>query len=169
MTPTHTHRERGGRYALVAKHAGGGALTGQHLVIYHDLEKDVQSATTNDDWRQHWRAIAPDDCTVCQGSGTDQIKSNKTNPCGGCYGLGKVRTNGERPTDLWQLADVAAGIIAKRTAERDHAQRQIADPEIQAFVQNLRQQRIDDSIGRQEQEWRAGRGFGPGGQRHTGD
>lgn len=169
MTPTHTHANHGGRFALVSAHTGGGALAGQQLVIYADLDKECSSATTADDWRQHWREIAPDDCTVCLGAGTDQIKGNRDKPCGGCYGLGKVRPDGETPTELWELADVAAGIIARRTAERDEAQRWLADAEVQAFIEQLRQRRIDDSIAKNEQEWRAGRGYGPGGQRYTGD
>lgn len=166
---THTHRTNGGRFALVSEHHGGGALAGQQLVIYADLDKDAQSATTADDWHQHWRPIAPDDCPVCLGAGTDQIKGNKANPCGGCYGLGKVRPDGEKPTELWELADVAACIIARRTAERDEARRWLADAEVQAFIEQLRQRRIDDATAKNEQEWRAGPGYGHGGQRYTGD
>lgn len=169
MTPTHTHTESGGRYALISEHHGGGALAGQQLVIYADIDKECQSATTADDWHQHWRALEKDDCRVCLGAGTDQIKGNKANPCGGCYGLGKVRADGETPTELWELADVAAGIIAKRTTERDEARRWMADAEVQAFIEQLRQRRLDDSIAQQEHKWREGRGHGPMGQRHTGD
>lgn len=165
MTPTHTHRAHGGRFALVSEHHGGGALAGQQLVIYADLDKDVHSATTAEDWRQHWRAIEPDDCTVCLGSGTDSIKGNKQRPCGGCYGLGKVQANGETPTELWQLAEVAAGVIARRVGERDAARRQLADPAVRAVIQRQQQ----DETTRREQEWRAGPGYGHGGQRHTGD
>lgn len=169
MTPTHTHATNGGRYTLVSAHTGGGALAGQQLVIYADLDKECSSATTADDWRQHWREIAPDDCTVCLGAGTDQIKGNKDRPCGGCYGFGKVLETGETPTELWDLASVATGIIDRLCRERDEAQRWLADAEVQAFIEQLRQRRIDDSIAKNEQEWRNGRGHGPGGQRHTGD
>lgn len=165
MNPTHTHSTAGGRYALIAEHAGGGELVGQRLVVYHDLDKDCQSATTANDWHHHWRAIEPDDCTVCVGTGTDQIKGNNANPCGGCYGLGKVQANGETPTELWQLAEVAAGVIARRVGERDAARRQLADPAVQAVIQRQQQ----DETTRREQEWRAGAGQGPGGQRITGD
>lgn len=169
MTPTHTHREHGGRYALLSEHHGGGALAGQQLVIYADLDKECSSATTADDWRQHWRAIAADDCTVCLGAGTDQIKGNTDRPCGGCYGLGKVQANGETPAELWDLASVATGIINRLCRERDDDRRQLADPEVQAFIQHRHQQRLDDSTARAEHQWRDGRGRGPMGQRHTGD
>lgn len=169
MTPTHTHRAHGGRYKWLAELAGGGSMAGKAVVTYHDLDKDLPCAVDAEEWRKQWQEIAPDACSVCLGSGTDQIKGNKQRPCGGCYGLGKVRADGEKPTELWDLADIAGRIIAQRTAERDDAQRQLADAEVQAFIEQLRQRGLDDATAKSEQEWRAGPGYGHGGQRHTGD
>lgn len=171
--PTHTHVTHGGRYVEVSEHAGTGPLEGQQLVIYHDLDRDVQSATTADDWRQHWRPIAPDDCPVCLGTGTDQIKGNKQRPCGGCYGLGRVKADGETPADLWQLATVATRIITGLQSELSLAVRQLkaihAAPGVNEALEAHLQHAISDSTARQEQKWRDGNGHGPGGRRHTGD
>lgn len=169
MTPTHTHAEHGGRYSMLGEPLGSGPLESVHLVKYQDMQTHLEQITTMEDWGAHWRKIAPDDCSVCLGNGTDQIKGNKQRPCGGCYGLGKVEADGETPTDLWDLADIAGRIIRQLRAERDEAQRQLADAEVQAFIEQLRQRRIDDSIAEQEHAWRDGRGHGHGGQRHTGD
>lgn len=169
MTPTHTHAVHGGRFAFVARLSGTGSIAGTELVTYHDLDKDMPGAMKSEEWDRDWRPVESDDCPVCLGAGTDQIKGNKQHPCGGCYGLGKVRADGETPTELWELADIAGRIIARRTAERDEAQAWLADAEVQAFIERLRQQRIDDATAKHEQEWRAGRGYGHGGQRHTGD
>ncbi|MDL4864118.1 hypothetical protein NPJ88_017430, partial [Halomonas elongata] len=95
--PTHTHQQHGGRWAAINSHPGAGPLAGQEVVILHDLDKDVTSVTTYQDWNDNWRAIAIDDCTVCLGTGKDSIKGNKRQPCGGCYGLGKIRQDGETP------------------------------------------------------------------------
>jgi hypothetical protein len=167
--PTHTHRASGGRFAQVAEHAGTGPLEGQQLVIYHDLDRDVQSATTADDWRQQWSPIATDDCPICLGTGTDQIKGNKKQPCGGCYGVGKVRDDGETPSDLWELADVALGIIQRQQQELEQRRQAMALPEVREALQAAKDKRITDSIAESEQKWRDGRGHGPGGRRHTGD
>lgn len=169
MKPTHTHRAQGGRYALVAEHAGTGPLEGQQLVIYHDLDRQTQSATTADDWRQHWRSVAGDDCPICLGAGHDQIKGNREKPCGGCYGLGKVREDGETPDDCWQVADVALGIIRRQQHELEQRRRAMDAPEVRKAIQQLRERAASDSMARQEQEWRDGRGHGPGGRRYTGD
>lgn len=167
--PTHTHRERGGKFAELQQHQGTGPLEGHWLIVYEDLDKGIQSATTQDDWLNHWRPLHPDDCPVCLGSGHDHIKGNKHRPCGHCYGLGKVRSDGEAATDLWELATVATGII-ERQQEALHQLRQIAsNPAVQALLEQQRQQAIDDSMARQEQKWRNGQGHGPGGQRFTGD
>ncbi len=168
--PTHTHRESGGKFAELQQHMGTGPLLEGHwLIVYEDLDKGVQSVTTQDDWLNHWRPLLPDDCPVCLGSGHDHIKGNKHRPCGHCYGLGKVRVDGEAATDLWELATVATGII-ERQQEELHQLRQIAsNPAVQALLEQQRQQAIDDSMARQEQKWRNGQGHGPGGQRFTGD
>lgn len=169
---THTHHQHGGRYALVAEHAGGGALEGQSLVMYHDIDKDVPSVTTADDWRQHWRPVAKDDCPVCLGTGTDQIKGNKRLPCGGCFGLGKVCKDGESPADMWQLATVATDIIQRQLQELEQLRELVSQPEMQATMQQVAQRQHEqqqDAIARSEQRWRNGRGKGAGGQRHTGD
>lgn len=167
--PTHTHRTLGGRYVEVSQHAGTGPLEGQQLVIYHDLDRDVQSATTADDWRLYWRPIAQDDCPVCMGAGTDQIKGNKSRPCGGCYGLGKVKKDGETPADMWELAEVAQRII-RRQEQKIGGLKIIADhPEVKELMQGKLRKVIEDSTARQEQEWRDGKGRGPGGRRIVGD
>lgn len=167
--PTHTHRERGGKYAQLQQHMGAGPLEGNWLIVYEDLEKDIQSATTQDDWLSNWRPLLTDDCPVCLGTGHDHIKGNKDRPCGHCYGLGKVRVDGEAATDLWELATVATGIIERQQAELIKQRQQLAMPEVKEALQAAEMQRITDSVARQEQEWRNGRGHGPGGQRYTGD
>ncbi|MDW5376794.1 hypothetical protein R6258_07655 [Halomonas sp. HP20-15] len=168
MKPTHTHAQ-GGRFALVCETPGTGPLEGQTLVVYHDLGRDVQSATTLDDWRQHWRPIATDDCPVCLGTGTDQIKGNKSYPCGGCYGLGKVCSDGETPDDRWELAEVAAGIIKRQQQELEQRRQAMALPEVRAALQAARERQAADATAANEQQWRDGRGHGPGGRRYTGD
>ncbi|MCP1313014.1 MULTISPECIES: hypothetical protein [unclassified Halomonas] len=167
--PTHTHREHGGKYAELAQHQGAGALEGQWLVIYEDLDKGIQSGTTQGDWLEQWRPLERDDCPLCLGTGTDPIKGDKSKPCGHCYGLGKVMDTGERPTDQWELAEVSTGIIQRQRAELAQL-RAIADhPGVRELVERELQQRIDESIALQEQEWRGKPGHGHGGQRHTGD
>ncbi|MGQ7253930.1 hypothetical protein [Vreelandella titanicae] len=167
--PTHTHRENGGKYAELQQHQGTGPLEGQWLIIYEDLDKGIQSGTTQDDWMQNWRPLLIDDCPVCLGSGHDHIKGNKDRPCGHCYGLGKVRTDGEAATDMWELATVAADIITRQEHELRNLRRIAQNPAVQALIEQQRQQAIDESTARQEQEWRRGKGHGPHGQRHTGD
>lgn len=162
---THTHKTNGGRYAQTGEQMGGGALEGHLLVFYHDLDKDISSITTETDWRQNWRPVAPDDCTVCMGTGHDHIKGNKDKPCGHCYGLGKVRDDGVAPADRWDLATVANGIIKRQQIELAQLRPIAGDPEVQALLH----QRQQDAIGKSEQAWREGRGHGHGGQRHTGD
>lgn len=167
--PTHTHRESGGKFNELAQHQGTGPLEGQWVVIFHDLEEGFQMATTQDYWVQNWREIAPDDCTVCMGTGHDHIKNNKEMPCGGCYGLGKVRENGETPADRWELANVATGIIQRQQEELLNLRRIASNPAVQALLDQDRQQAMEDSMARDEQKWRDGRGHGPGGQRYTAD
>ncbi|SDF71890.1 hypothetical protein SAMN05216571_101367 [Onishia taeanensis] len=162
---SHTHKTEGGRFVVQAETPGSGPLEGQVLVVYLDLDKEVSSATTKDDWRQHWKEIALDDCALCLGSGRDAIKGNKANPCGGCYGLGKVRMDGGTPEDRWQLADVAMRIIQRQRTELQRLATLDANPAVQALLK--RQQ--NEAIGEQEQQWRAGPGRGHGGRRHTGD
>ncbi|KGE78245.1 hypothetical protein [Halomonas salina] len=168
MNPTHTHRQHGGRFAECSQYAGGGALEGQTLVAYRDLDKDVTSATTLDDWRQHWKPLDADDCTLCLGTGTDAIKGNKANPCGGCYGLGKVRKDGETPEDRWQLSDVALGIIQRQQQELGRLRQIAALPEVKQIVEKRRTEDRQAWV-EEEQNWRAGPGRGHGGRRHTGD
>ncbi|CDG54524.1 MULTISPECIES: hypothetical protein [Halomonadaceae] len=167
--PTHTHREAGGKFHEIAQHQGTGPLEGQWLVIFLDLIDGIQSATTQADWVQNWREIAPDDCTVCMGTGFDHIKNNKEMPCGGCYGLGKVLETGEAPKEMWELATVATTIITRQEHELRSLRRIAQNPAVQALIEQQRQHAIDESTARQEQEWRRGKGHGPHGQRHTGD
>ncbi|WP_249976117.1 hypothetical protein [Vreelandella olivaria] len=167
--PTHTHRESGGKYAELQQYQGTGPLEGQWLVAYEDLILSIQSVTTQEDWLENWREIAPDDCTVCMGTGTDHIKGNAKMPCGHCYGLGKVMDNGARPTEMWDVAGIAALIIERQQAEL-YQLRKLADNDtVQAIIEQQRQQVVNDSTARNEQAWRDGQGHGPGGQRYTGD
>lgn len=169
MKASHTHRQHGGRYALVSESTGTGPLEGQTLVVYHDLDRDVQSVTTLDDWQQHWRAIDTDDCPICLGAGTDQIKGNKGSPCGGCFGLGKVRQDGETPGDRWEVADIALDIIRRQQHELERRRAAMASPEVREAMQAARERAQVDTIAQQEHEWRNSPGHGPGGQRYTGD
>lgn len=167
---THTHREHGGKFQEIAQHQGAGTdLEGKWLVLYRDLDKGIDSITNLKEWETQWRALAPDDCPVCLGAGHDHIKGNRDKPCGGCYGLGKVRDDGETPTDCWELAAVATGIIQRQQEELDELHQIARCPEVQALIEQQRQQTITDSMGRQYQEWAGGSGHGPGGQRYTGD
>lgn len=170
--PTHTHREHGGRWQAVNSYSGSGPLEGQSVVVLHDIDKDVTSVTTYQDWSDNWRPIATDDCPVCLGSGHDQIKGRKDKPCGGCFGLGKVREDGETPGDRWELAEVAGRIIQRQARMLEQRDQVLDFPEVRkVLAERKRQQkeRIDDSIAEQEQKWRDGKGRGPRGQRHTGD
>ena len=167
--PTHTHRESGGKFAELQQHQGTGPLEGHWLVVYEDLGKGIQSATTQDDWLNNWRPLHPDDCPVCLGSGHDHIKGNKDRPCGHCYGLGKVRVDGEAANDLWELATVATDIIHSQRAHIAQLSAIAENPAVQALIDQQRQQAISESTARQEQEWRNGKGHGPAGQRYTGD
>ncbi|MDR5867250.1 hypothetical protein [Halomonas koreensis] len=166
--PTHTHRQHGGRYGQVTTYWGSGPLEGQQLVVYQDLDRVTESLTTMEDWEKNWRPLAADDCSLCLGTGRDAIKGNKANPCGGCYGLGKVRQNGERPEDCWQVAEVAGGIIQRQQQELGRLRQIAAMPEVKEIVENRRAQK-DRAWIDEEQEWRAGPGRGHGGRRHTGD
>ncbi|MBZ5489180.1 hypothetical protein HW452_16795 [Halomonas aquamarina] len=167
--PTHTHRTLGGGYVEIQQYQGTGPLAGQWLVAYTDLIKGIDSVTTQTDWTTHWRELRPDDCAVCYGTGRDHIKGNPDKPCGGCYGLGRVRKDGETPLDLWALSDVAQRIIIELEGDLQEFQEAMAVPGVRELVERERQQRIEDSIAQKEQEWAAGLGFGPGGQRYTGD
>ena len=167
--PTHTHRERGGRYQEVAQHQGTESLDGQWLVIYQDLDKGIQSATTQADWLANWRELAPDDCPICMGTGHDHIKGNKDRPCGHCYGLGKVLENGYEPAEMWDLATVATSIIQRQQEELLNLRRIASNPAVQALLDQEHRQAIEESTARNEQAWRNGKGHGPGGQRYTGD
>ncbi|MCO7246417.1 hypothetical protein [Halomonas sp. Mc5H-6] len=167
--PTHTHRASGGRYREQSQHQGSGPLEGQWLVIYEDLDKGIISGTTQADWTQNWREVAPDDCSICMGSGHDHIKGNRDKPCGHCFGLGKVLEDGETPADRWELATVATGIIQRQQEELLNLRRIAHNPAVQSLLEEQKLQAIEDSMGRQEQAWRSGKGYGPGGQRITGD
>lgn len=166
---THTHLETGGKYQEIAQHQGTGPLEGQWLVVYEDLVKGLQSVTTQDDWMHNWRPLLIDDCPICLGSGHDHIKGNKDRPCGHCYGLGKMRVDGEAASDMWELATVATSIIERQQTELGRLRQIEANPAVQALLEQQQQQGFSDSVARQEQEWRNGQGHGPGGQRYTGD
>lgn len=163
--PTHTHKENGGRFAMVAHYNGDTALDAQMIVVYRDLDREIETATTAKDWEHNWKPIAADDCTLCLGSGRDAIKGAKHQPCGGCYGLGKVMKNGARPEDCWQVADVALAIIRRQQTALQRLHTLESTPEVMQLVKRLQ----DQAIGGQEQKWRGSRGKGPNGQRVTGD
>jgi hypothetical protein len=167
--PTHTHRQHGGKYAYIGELSGGKVYSGQTLVIYHDLDKNITAHAVEGEWQSEWQPIEPDDCPVCLRAGHDQIKGNKDKPCGYCFGLGKVRVDGEAATDMWELSTVASGIIQRQQKELDELRQIARCPEVQAFIEQQRQQTITDSTGKQYQEWAGGNGHGPGGKRYTGD
>ncbi len=172
MTPTHTHKTRGGRFAMIAHYNGDTSLEAQQIVVYRDLDLEIDTATTSKDWETNWKPIATDDCTICLGSGTDQIKGNKHRPCGGCYGLGKVKQDGETPTDRWELAEVALGIIQRQQQELEQRRQTMALPGVMAALEahrRDRQRQQEDAVAEKERQWREGRGHGPGGARMTGD
>lgn len=167
--PTHTHRASGGKYAEIQQHQGTGPLEGDWIIVYEDLDRGIISATTQGDWIENWRHLEFDDCPICLGTGHDHIKGDKSKPCGHCYGLGKVRADGEAATDMWELSTVATNIIERQHEELDQLRKIASNPSVQALLDQLRQQAVDNSIARQEQQWRDGAGHGPGGQRYTGD
>lgn len=169
--PTHTHKTQGGRWAALGSHTGTGPLEGHEVVILKDIDKDITSVTTYEDWHGNWKPIAADDCTLCLGSGRDAIKGNKANPCGGCFGLGKVKANGEKPADEWQLADVALGIIQRQARIIEQRDQVLAFPEVAEVLKarKERQQKEPPGWVQREQAWREGSGCGHGGRRQTGD
>ena len=168
--PTHTHKTHGGRFSEINRAVGSERLQEVGpIVVYLYIDKQVLSATTEEDWLEHWRPIAADDCIVCLGTGHDQIKGNKANPCGGCYGLGKVRQDGETPEDRWQLAEVAACIIEHLLAEVKRLREITRLPEVIDLLQRRAERQRGADWVQREQEWRAGPGHGHGGRRLTGD
>lgn len=171
MTPTHTHVTQGGRYAMLAHYNGDMSLESQMIVVYRDLDHETETATTAKDWETNWRPIATDDCTVCMGTGTDQIKGNKSQPCGGCYGLGKVRQDGEKPANEWEVADVALGIIRRQQRIIEQRDQVLAFPEVQEALKarNEKKGKEPPDWVQREQQWRESGGRGHGGRRHVGD
>ncbi|WFM72908.1 hypothetical protein [Halomonas sp. CKK8] len=170
--PTYTHKTQGGRFALVAHYNGDTTLDAQMIVVYRDINREIETATTAKDWEQNWQTITPDTCTVCMGTGHDHIKGAKHQPCGGCYGLGKVKQDGEKPVGEWELAEVALGLIKRQQQELEQRRQAMAVPEVRAALEahKVARQRLQekDWVAR-EQGWREGRGKGPGGARITGD
>jgi len=150
--PTHTHKTQGGRFAMVAHYNGDTSLEAQMIVVYRDLDRETDTATTAKDWETNWRPIATDDCPVCLGSGHDHIKVNKSKQCGGCYGLGKVKEDGQRPEDLWQLADVATHIIQRKQHELEQRRRAMATPAVREAIQRERERAVSESTTRQHME-----------------
>lgn len=167
--PTHTHREKGGRIGMVTSYWGVGPLEGQQFVVYQNLDLVTECLTTMDDWQANWRKLEPDDCPLCLGSGIDPIKGVKHKPCGHCYGLGKVKSDGEQATEQWDVADIALTIITPLREKLENLQRIADNPAVQALLEQERQQAIIESTARNEQAWRDGQGHGPHGQRYTGD
>lgn len=76
--------------------------------------------------------------------------------------------NGEAPHDLWGLSEVACGIIARQRQQEERMQTLLAEPELVAAVEQVKQ-RQQAEVTRSEQAWRDGPGRGAGGRRHTGD
>lgn len=178
MKPTHISIAHGARSARIGTAQGEGQLAGKTLVIYLDLsvEPPATHYIEEERWEAQWREIPADACPVCYGSGTDQIKKRQDRPCGGCYGLGRVREDGETPKGEWEVAEVAGRIIAELKTGRAEAERRLAQVrEIPGVVQAIgaeqarRLRGASDAQAEQERKWREGRGHGPGGARMTGD
>lgn len=122
--------------------------------------------------KAQWQEIPADACPVCHGSGTDQIKRRKDRPCGGCYGLGRVKEDGETPAEMWELAEVAGRVIGELRQQVARLEGRLALPGVaEAIAAEMarRQQAATDAQAEQERKWREGRGHGPGGARMTGD
>ena len=174
MKPTHIHTTHGTRAARIGTAQGEGMLAGKTLVIYLDLSVEPPAAhcVTAEKWAAEWREIPADACPVCHGSGTDQIKKRRDHPCGGCYGLGRVKADGETPAEMWELAEVAGRVIGELRQQVAVLEGRLALPgvaEAIAAEQARRQQAASDAQAEQERKWREGRGHGPGGSRMTGD
>lgn len=56
--PTQTHKPQSGRFEMVARYNGGTAPDAQMIVIYHDLDRVIETATTAKDREQNWKEIA---------------------------------------------------------------------------------------------------------------
>jgi len=174
VKPTHVHNTHGTRTARIGTAQGEGQLAGQTLVIYLDLSTEPPATHYIEQarWDAEWMEIPADACPVCHGTGTDQIKKRKDRPCGGCYGLGRVRLDCETPKEMWELAEVAGRIIAELHREVAGLQSQLATPGVAEAIKaewQRRQQAASDAQAEQERKWREGRGHGPGGARMTGD
>lgn len=170
--PTHTHKTQGGRFAMVAHYNGDTSLDAQMIVVYRDVDREIETATTAKDWEQNWQPIAADTCTVCMGTGHDHIKGNKTAPCGGCYGLGRVRQDGKKPQDEWQLAEVSLGIIQRQAKIIEQRDQVLAFPEVNEVLKERKERQQKEGPPdwvQREQEWRGSPGRGHGGGRMTGD
>ena len=48
--PSHTHKTKGGRFAMLAHYNGDTALDAQMIVVYRDLDREIETATTAKDW-----------------------------------------------------------------------------------------------------------------------
>jgi hypothetical protein len=178
VKPTHIHRTTQTQAARVGTAKGEGPEAGKTLVIYLDLSVEPPATHYIEQarWDAEWRETPADACPVCHGAGTDQIKKRRDRPCGGCYGLGRVREDGETPKGEWEVAEVAGRVIAKVKQERDHWRKRCeALEEVPGVAEAIvaerarRQQAASDAQAEQERKWREGRGHGPGGARYTGD
>lgn len=178
MKPTHVHRQHGGPAARIGTAQGEAHHAGQTLVIFLDMGMDPPNTDYLEIslWESEWQEIPSNACPVCHGSGHDQIKKRKDRPCGGCYGLGRVKEDGETPKGEWEVAEVAGRIIAELKTGRAEAERRLAQVrEIPGVVQAIgaeqarRLRGASDAQAEQERKWREGRGHGPGGARYTGD
>lgn len=178
MKPTHISIAHGAKSARIGTAQGEGQLAGKTLVIYLDLtvEPPATHYIEEERWEAQWREIPTDACPVCYGSGTDQIKKRQDRPCGGCYGLGRVKEDGETPKEMWELAEVAGKVITEIRAEMAKIERKAAlmmqAPGVADWLEAeraRRQRAASDAQAEQERKWREGRGHGPGGARYTGD
>ena len=174
MKPTHISITHGAKSARIGTAQGEGQLAGKTLVIYLDLsvEPPATHYVEQARWDAEWQEIPADACPVCYGSGTDQIKKRQDRPCGGCYGLGRVRQDGETPKEMWELAEVAGRIIEGLRQQVAGLEGRLALPGVaEAIAAEMarRQQAATDAQAEQERKWREGRGHGPGGARMTGD
>jgi hypothetical protein len=174
VKPTHTHTTHGTRAVRIGTAQGEGQLAGQTLVIYLDLsiEPPATHYVTTEQWVAEWQEIPADACPVCHGAGTDQIKKRRDRPCGGCYGLGRVREDGETPKGEWEVAEVAGRVIGELRQQVAVLEGRLALPGVAEAIQSAlvaEMQRRQDTQAEQERKWREGRGHGPGGARYTGD
>lgn len=63
----------------------------------------------------------------------------------------------------------AEPIILRHQLELEQRRKAMAKPEVRKAIQRKRERAVSASTAERKQKWRAGRGYGPGERRHTGD